>query len=85
MNTIKLQVPCGLPNGQEAAKYFGFAPLTDSESDDGDSGWPGKEVSMYGPLIVTAAFLLFFQVLGTIFFLGRKQKAKVSRARKSKQ
>ncbi len=84
------QVPCGLPSGQEAVRYFGFLPkfssLADGEEEGDDppsfSSLPLEEqLARMAPLLITAAFALFFFVLGAIFFLGRRQNTKRSRAR----
>ncbi len=84
------QVPCGLPSGQEAVRYFGFLPkfssLSDGEEEGDDppsfSSLPLEEqLARMAPLLITAAFALFFFVLGAIFFLGRRQNTKRSRAR----
>ena len=72
-NSIIKQVQCGLPDGDRVLKYFGY---TDK--------FTGDEWAKYAPLLITAAFLLFFQILAVIFFLGRKQKTKMSRSRRNK-
>jgi hypothetical protein len=81
-NLIIKQVACGLPSGEEVIKYFGYgdkfvSTTTDGEADD-------DTVGRHAPILITAAFFVVFQLLAFIFFLGRRQTTKRSRARKTK-
>ena len=80
-NSIIKQVPCGLPSGEEVIRYFGF---TDKFTQEAQEGGLGAELAAHAPLLVTAAIFVFFQVLAFIFFLGKKQVTKMSRARKTR-
>ena len=74
-NLIIKQVACGLPSGSEVVSYFGY----------GDKFGDSIEVlSEWAPVLITVAILVFFQLLAFIFFLGRRQRSKRSRARKTK-
>ena len=74
-NLIIKQVACGLPSGAEVVSYFGY----------GDKFGGGPDVlSEWAPVLITVAILVFFQLLAFIFFLGRRQRSKRSRARKTK-
>ena len=77
-NSIIKQVPCGLPSGAEVVRYFGFLPKFDPE-EEGALG-----VEAFAPLLIVAGFLLFFQLLACIFFVGKRQVNKMSRSRKAK-
>ena len=76
-NLIIKQVACGLPSGSEVVSYFGYA--------DKFSGQVASNVlAKWAPVLITVAILAFFQLLAFIFFLGRRQRTKRSRARKTK-
>ena len=77
-NLIIKQVACGLPSGAEVVSYFGYGDKFGGGGDSVDvlSGW--------APVLITVAILVFFQLLAFIFFLGRRQRSKRSRARKTK-
>ena len=72
-NSIIKQVPCGLPSGEEVIRYFGFM-----------NKFKDSEFAAFAPLLITAAFYLFFQALAFIFFIGKRQVTKMSRSRKNK-
>ena len=74
-NLIIKQVACGLPSGAEVVSYFGYG---DKFGDSADV------LSEWAPVLITVAILVFFQLLAFIFFLGRRQRSKRSRARKTK-
>ena len=77
-NLIIKQVACGLPSGAEVVSYFGYG-------DKFNSGGGSVDVlSEWAPVLITVAILVFFQLLAFIFFLGRRQRSKRSRARKTK-
>ena len=69
------QVPCGLPSGVEAARYFDFLPKFEAE----ESIWFSPTVV---PVLITVLFFALFQLLDIVFFLGRRQVSKQSRAKK---
>ena len=77
-NLIIKQVACGLPSGAEVVSYFGYG----DKFGGGDS--VGDVLSGWAPVLITVAILVFFQLLAFIFFLGRRQRSKRSRARKTK-
>ena len=70
------QVPCGLPSGVEAARYFDFLPKFEGST---DSIWFSPTVV---PVLITVLFFALFQLLDIVFFLGRRQVSKQSRAKK---
>lgn len=72
-NSIIKQVPCGLPSGEEAVRYYDFLPKYESLN------WLSAAAI---PILVTALFYVLFQVLDIIFFLGRRQVSKQSRHKK---
>ena len=76
-NLIIKQVACGLPSGAEVVSYFGYG-------DKFGGGGSGDVLSEWAPVLITVAILVFFQLLAFIFFLGRRQRSKRSRARKTK-
>ena len=63
----------GLPNGCKCGVGSG----------SGDSAVVDV-LSEWAPVLITVAILVFFQLLAFIFFLGRRQRSKRSRARKTK-
>ena len=75
-NLIIKQVACGLPSGAEVVSYFGYGDKFGGDSVEVLSEW--------APVLITVAILVFFQLLAFIFFLGRRQRSKRSRARKTK-
>ena len=77
-NLIIKQVACGLPSGAEVVSYFGYGDKFGGDSADVDV------LSEWAPVLITVAILVFFQLLAFIFFLGRRQRSKRSRARKTK-
>ena len=82
-NLIIKQVACGLPSGGEVVSYFGYGDKFGS--DGGESGGSAVELlAKWAPVLITVAILVFFQLLAFIFFLGRRQRSKRSRARKTK-
>ena len=81
-NLIIKQVACGLPSGSEVVSYFGYGDKFGSGSGGGDSAV--EMLAKWAPVLITVAILVFFQLLAFIFFLGRRQRSKRSRARKTK-
>ena len=79
-NLIIKQVACGLPSGAEVVSYFGYG----DKFGGGGSGDSVDVLSEWAPVLITVAILVFFQLLAFIFFLGRRQRSKRSRARKAK-
>lgn len=73
-NSIIKQVPCGLPSGKMAVRYFDYLPKFPSESVLADQV----------PQLVTVAFYVVFQILAFVFFLGKRQISKMSRSKKNK-
>jgi hypothetical protein len=78
-NSIIKQVPCGLPSGIEAIRYFDFLPKFAAYGDT--SVWFSPSVV---PILITVLFYILFQLLDVVFFLGRRQVSKRSRAKKHK-
>ena len=76
-----LQVACGLPSGSEVVSYFGYGDKFGGRR--GDSA-AFEMLAEWAPVLITVAILVFFQLLAFIFFLGRRQRSKRSRARKTK-
>ena len=66
------QVPCGLPSGAEAVKYFDFVDKNVISKDNA------------APVLITVAFYAFFLLLSFVFFLGTKQISRRSRSKKGK-
>ena len=66
------QVPCGLPSGAEAIKYFDFVDKNIVAKDD------------TAPVLITVAFYAVFLLLTFVFYMGTRQISKRSRAKKSK-
>ena len=84
-NLIIKQVACGLPSGSEVVSYFGYADkFSSGGSGAGDDSGVVDILAKWAPVLITLAILVFFQLLAVIFFLGRRQRSKRSRARKTK-
>ena len=60
---------------------FSFA---DSKVETVSDGETASLLAQLAPVLITGAFWLFFQILAFIFFMGRRQKTKMSRSRKNK-
>ena len=73
------QVPCGLPSGPEAVKYFDFLPKFAASNEA--SIWFSPTLV---PVLITVSFYALFQLLDIVFFLGRRQVSKQSRAKQHK-
>eukprot|EP00096_Caligus_rogercresseyi_P011213 TRINITY_DN4346_c0_g1_i1.p1 TRINITY_DN4346_c0_g1~~TRINITY_DN4346_c0_g1_i1.p1 ORF type:complete len:975 (+),score=241.06 TRINITY_DN4346_c0_g1_i1:188-3112(+) len=75
-NSIIKQVPCGLSSGNKTLDYFQF----------GDKFQSIVRAPWYTfmPIFLTLFFYAFWQILCYVFYLGRTQKARQSRSRKSK-
>ncbi len=73
------QVPCGLPSGLEAIRYFDFLPKFSQFSQQESEFWFSPTLV---PVLITVLFFALFQLLDIVFFLGRRQVSKESRAKK---
>ena len=83
-NLIIKQVACGLPSGSEVVSYFGYGDKFVGGASGGGDSAVVDVLSEWAPVLITVAILVFFQLLAFIFFLGRRQRSKRSRARKTK-
>ncbi|XP_040564085.1 ATP-binding cassette sub-family G member 8 [Lepeophtheirus salmonis] len=75
-NSIIKQVPCGLSSGNKTLDYFQFG---DKFQNIVRAPW-----YIFMPIFLTLFFYAFWQILCYVFYLGRTQKARQSRSRKSK-
>ena len=75
------QVPCGLPSGLEAIRYFDFLPKFVTFHPDQDSNQSLWFTPKAVPILITVLFYILFQLLDVVFFLGRRQVSKQSRAK----
>ena len=75
------KVDCGLHSGSEAIQYFDYLPkfLTFNADNEDFSVWFSPSVV---PILITILFFVLFQLLDIVFFLGRRQLSKLSRAKK---
>ena len=91
---IVVKIPCGLPSGQAALKYFNFLPFKGGGGEGAGVGFTNSvnfdpsnlyDSLLYGmPFIATIVFYAVFTFLSFVTFLLIKQTTKRSRTKKNK-
>ena len=72
------QVSCSLANGKQAIEYFDFETKFAAQKTDDQSWWFSPTAV---PILIPVLFYILFQLLDVVFFLGRRQVSKQSRAK----
>ena len=72
------KVDCGIDSGEQAIEYFDFTPKFFTSEPSGSVWFSPTMV----PVLITVLFYVLFQLLGIVFFLGKRQVSKLSRAKK---
>lgn len=87
---IVVKIPCGLPSGDAALKYFNFMPFKAASSTDFTNSVNFDPSNLYDsllygmPFIATVIFYAVFTFLSFVIFMLVKQTTKRSRTKKNK-